>query len=392
MKVKQMTLLRTFVTAAFCFGAIGINAQSVTKTFRSVPLKKVLKEVERQTKMSVIYRVDEVNANKKINATFNSTPVRQVLNKVLDDGLEYDIDNRMITIHKSNGKSENRDRQPKTGKTKNVKGLVLDENNEPIIGATVRVKGTRLATVTDMDGNFSLNAPEGSVLLVSYLGYKDHELSANSKNTTVNMSQNVAELNEVVVTALGIKKEAKSLSYNVQQLDKESVMKVQDANFVNSLNGKVAGVQFSQGASGIGGSTRVVMRGAKSLNGNNNVLYVIDGIPMNDLQGEQPEGIFDGAGQSGDAVSSINPDDIESLSVLTGPSAAALYGANASNGVILITTKKGKKGKVDVTYTGSFQFSHPFVMHEFQNEYGPSESVSYFSWGEKLATPSNYEP
>lgn len=122
MKVKQMTLLRTFVTAAFCFGAIGINAQSVTKTFRSVPLKKVLKEVERQTKMSVIYRVDEVNANKKINATFNSTPVRQVLNKVLDDGLEYDIDNRMITIHKSNGKSENRDRQPKTGKTKKCKG------------------------------------------------------------------------------------------------------------------------------------------------------------------------------------------------------------------------------------------------------------------------------
>jgi len=275
---------------------------------------------------------------------------------------------------------------------KQVGGRVLDENGEPVIGATVTVKGTSTATVTDIDGNFSLKVPNGSTLVVSYLGYASKEIAATGTGLTVNLSQDTEMLKEVVVTALGIKKEAKSLSYNVQQLGGDAVNTVKDANFVNSLSGKVAGVQFSTGASGVGGSTRVVMRGAKSLNGNNNVLYVIDGIPMNDLQGDQPEGIFAGAGQTGDAVSTMNPDDIESISVLTGPSAAALYGANAANGVILVTTKKGKKGRAEVVYTGSFQFSQPFRMHKFQNQYGPSEAGSYFSWGSKLATPSDYEP
>lgn len=275
---------------------------------------------------------------------------------------------------------------------KTVGGRVLDENGEPVIGATVKVKGTQIATVTDSEGYFSIKAPTESVIVVSYLGYKDRELPANGTNLRIQLASDAVELDNVVVTALGIKKEAKSLSYNVQQLGAESVNKVKDANFVNSLNGKVAGVQFTTGATGVGGSTRVVMRGTKSLNGNNNVLYVIDGVPMNDLQGSQPEGIFAGAGQTGDAVSSINPDDIESISVLTGPSAAALYGANAANGVILVTTKRGSKGKVDIDYTGSFQFSKPFVMHKFQNQYAPSESGSYFSWGEKMANESDYNP
>lgn len=275
---------------------------------------------------------------------------------------------------------------------KQVSGQVLDENGEPIIGATVKVKGTNVATVTDLDGNFTFKVPAGSTLVVSYLGYSPKEVAASGNGIKVQLDQDSKTLNEVVVTALGIKKEAKSLSYNVQQLNSDAVTQVKDANFVNSLNGKVAGVQFSTGASGIGSATRVVMRGAKSLNGNNNVLYVIDGIPMNDLMGSQPEGIFAGAGQSGDAISSLNPDDIESISVLTGPSAASLYGANASNGVILVTTKKGKQGRVDVTYTGSFQYSKPLIMPSFQNQYGPSESGSYFSWGEKLATPSSYDP
>lgn len=274
---------------------------------------------------------------------------------------------------------------------KQVSGQVLDENGEPIIGATVTLKGAKTAVPTDVDGNFSLKAPAGSKLVITYLGYSTVEVNAG-EGIKVTMKPDTEVLNEVVVTALGIKKEAKSLSYNVQQLGGDAVTKVKDANFVNSLNGKVAGVQFTTGSAGVGGSTRVVMRGAKSLTGNNGVLYVIDGIPMNDLKGSQPEGIFEGAGQTGDAVSTMNSDDIESINVLTGPSAAALYGANAANGVILVTTKKGKKGHMDVTYSGSFQFSEPFVMHEFQNQYGPTEANSYFSWGSKLATPSSYSP
>ncbi len=178
----------------------------------------------------------------------------------------------------------------------------------------------------------------------------------------------------------------------MQQLNSDAVMKVQDANFVNSLNGKVAGVQFSQSAAGVGSATRVVMRGAKSINGNNNALYVIDGVPMNNILPPQPNDMYSGSGSSGDAASYINPNDIESISVLSGPSAAALYGSNASNGVIIITTKKGQAGHLDVTYTGSFQFSRPFVKHKFQNTYGPSSAGAFDSWGSKLATPSSYDP
>ena len=273
-----------------------------------------------------------------------------------------------------------------------VAGQVLDESGDPVIGATVTVKGSNVTTVTDFDGRFSIRATLGSTIVVSYVGYGNRETTVDGNVLTINLEQDAWVLNEVVVTALGIKKEAKSLSYNVQQVGSDALMQVQDANFVNSLAGKVAGVTINASATGAGGSSRVVMRGAKSINGNNNVLYVVDGIPMQSLTSEQPEGIFAGAGQTGDATANINPDDIESISALTGPSAAALYGANAANGVIIINTKHGRAGRVDVTYNGSFQFSKPFVLPRFQNQYGPSETGSYFSWGEKLANPSGYNP
>ena len=233
-----------------------------------------------------------------------------------------------------------------------ITGQVLDENGEPLIGVTVTVKGTKVVAITDIDGNFTIAVPaSNSVLQFSYLGYKlKEERAANGMQVRLDPDSNA--LTEVVVTALGIKKEAKSLSYNVQQVNSEGIMKVQDANFVNSLNGKVAGVQINANASGIGGSSRVVMRGAKSIDGNNNVLYVIDGVPMVNSQSSLDDNAlaYSGNGQTGDATAMLNPDDIESISALTGPSAAALYGSDAANGVILITTKKGAAGKTDIVY------------------------------------------
>jgi TonB-linked SusC/RagA family outer membrane protein len=275
---------------------------------------------------------------------------------------------------------------------KQVSGRVLDENGDPVIGATVTVKGTQTATVTDVDGNFSFKVPSGSTLVISYLGYSPKEVAANGTNLTIKMSQDSQTLNEVVVTALGIKKEAKSLSYNVQQLNNDAVTTVKDANFVNSLNGKVAGVQINSSSSGIGGASRVVMRGVKSINGENSVLYVIDGIPMPNLMPDNADSMYGGSGSTGDMISNLNSSDIESISVLSGPSAAALYGSSAANGVILVTTKKGQKGRMSVTYEGSFQFSHPLMTYKFQNSYGPSSVGSFDSWGEKLSTPSNYDP
>ncbi|MDE5955191.1 MAG: TonB-dependent receptor plug domain-containing protein, partial [Bacteroidales bacterium] len=197
-------------------------------------------------------------------------------------------------------------------------------------------------------------------------------------------------LDATVVTAMGISKAEKSLSYNVQETKLENVTPV--GSFVNSLNGKVAGVTINSSSTGIGGASRVVMRGTKSLSGNNNALYVIDGIPMPSLSGEQPEGVYAGAGQTGDGLAAVNPDDIESISVLSGPSAAALYGSSAANGVVIITTKKGTKDRVSLSYTNTTDFSRAYIMPSFQNTYGQTESGSYQSWGEKLATPSSYSP
>jgi len=214
---------------------------------------------------------------------------------------------------------------------RHVNGRVLDKDGEPIIGATVNVKGTDRNAVTDIDGNFTIDAPVGATLVISYIGFQSQEVKANN-GIVVTMTDDTNSLNEVVVTALGIKKEAKSLSYNVQQLSSDAVMTVQDANFVNSLSGKMAGVQINAAASGIGGASRVVMRGAKSIDGNNNVLYVIDGIPVVNAQSGLDENAlaYSGNGQTGDATAMLNPDDIESISALTGPSAAALYGSTAS--------------------------------------------------------------
>lgn len=273
-------------------------------------------------------------------------------------------------------------------------GMVVDENGEPLIGATVAVMGTGVTTATDVDGRFTLQLPAGDCMLqFTYVGYAAQELAPGPQMHVQMMPGNNA-LSEVVVTALGIKREAKALSYHVQQVENDAIMRVQDANFVNSLTGKLAGVQINANASGIGGSSRVVMRGAKSIDGNNNVLYVIDGVPLVNAQsGLDDDALaFSGSGQTGDATAMLNPDDIESISALTGPSAAALYGSDAANGVILITTKKGAAGRTEVTYNGSFQFSRPLRLPEFQNTYGQTEAGSYYSWGDSLAAPSDYNP
>ena len=275
-----------------------------------------------------------------------------------------------------------------------VQGAVVDDFGEPLIGASVTGEGVTppMGVITDLDGHYEISVPAGATQLrFSFIGQQDALETIGSRSVidvTLAAANNV--LNATVVTAMGIKKEEKSLSYNVQQAKLESVSPV--GSFVNGLNGKVAGVSISQSSTGVGGSSRIVMRGSKSINNNNNALYVIDGIPMQSLRGTQPEGIYAGAGQTGDVLGSLNQEDIESISVLSGPSAAALYGANAANGVIIITTKKGGKDKLDIDYSNNTTFSRAYVMPEFQNTYGPSSPGSYYSWGPKLSTPSTYNP
>lgn len=273
-----------------------------------------------------------------------------------------------------------------------VTGRVVDSAGEPLIGATIMVEGTKEGAVTDIDGNFTINTTSKAKLVISYVGYTTQTILVGDKTTIdVTLKEVANTMNEVVVTALGIKRAEKALSYNVQSVGSNELTRNKDANFVNSLNGKVAGVSISKSASGVGGATRVIMRGAKSIEGDNNVLYVIDGIPIFNFSGGRDSGIMGEGRVSSEGIADLNPEDIESISVLAGPSAAALYGSNAANGAILITTKKGKEGRVDISFSSSADFSSPLLMPKFQNTYG-NKLGSYESWGEKLATPSSYDP
>lgn len=269
-----------------------------------------------------------------------------------------------------------------------VKGIVLDENGDPVIGASVVDASGKNGTVTDANGNFSLEAPKGTTLKISYLGYNSTTIAASGTAVRIVLEPSNHELNEVVVTALGIKREKKALGYAMQEVKTEGLTENKNFSVANMLQGKVAGVQISQSGTGLGGSTRIVMRGLNSLSGNNQPLWVVDGMPISDNSSEQATqwGGFDYAG----AASEINPEDIESISVLKGANAAALYGSRAQNGAIVIMTKKGKLNQpLRLEYNGTLDITKVYSPYDYQNEYGQGtggkyDSSSKMSWGQKL--------
>lgn len=366
-------------------------AQRVTWSEKRVSLKQIFNEINKQTGFNIVWSAKKVKNDKLQDVNFNNAPLSDVLTACLKDlSLTYTMENKTIIIREKE-KSPVIDLNDMI-QYKKVPGKVVDEKGVSIPGVSILVKGTAKGTVSADDGTFTIDVVPGEVLSISSVGFTPLEITVTNQTfLTVVLKERSNELGGVVVTALGIKKQSRSLSYNVQEINGAEVNRVKDANFVNSLAGKVAGATINSSASGIGGSARVVLRGTKSITQDNNALYVIDGIPMPSLLSAQPGDLFSGAGQTGDGVSNINPDDIESISVLTGPSAAALYGYQAANGVIVITTKKGSKDGFSVTASNSTTFQSPFIMPKFQNIYG-SEIGSYYSWGEKLATPSTYNP
>ncbi|MGV8826916.1 MAG: SusC/RagA family TonB-linked outer membrane protein [Breznakibacter sp.] len=268
--------------------------------------------------------------------------------------------------------------------------VTAKDDGQPLPGVNIVVKGTATGTVTDFDGNYSLQAEAAAVLVYSFVGYVPQEVAVgNIKVINVSLASESIGLNEMVVTALGIKKNQKSLSYSAQQLKGDELTKAKDANMINSMAGKTAGVQITKSSSGVGGSAKVAIRGGRSLGGNNQPLYVIDGVPMLNSVSSQPVttigGTNDAGGRdSGDGISNMNPDDIESMSILKGASASALYGSAAANGVIVITTKKGRSGKAQIDVNSSTTFDRAFVLPEFQSSYGlkPGTDVS---WGGKTS-------
>ncbi len=254
--------------------------------------------------------------------------------------------------------------------TREIRGTVTSEKG-PVVGASVIVSGETTGTSTNNDGNFSLRIPSGKAsLVVSSVGYatKQVAVSGNESQINITLEESKSELQEVVVTALGIKREKKSLTYATQQIDGDEITKAGNTNFMNALSGKVAGVNISVSNSGAGGSTKAVLRGNKSLNGTSEALYVIDGVPMVNNKGGQP-GSYGGT-DGGDGLSAINPADIESVSILRGASAAILYGSQGANGVVLITTKKGRAGKVAIDFSSTNAFDQVSGLPDFQYRYG----------------------
>ena len=282
-----------------------------------------------------------------------------------------------------------------------VQGTVKDGTGEPLIGVSVVVKGaTGLGVVTDIDGNYKINVKDkNAVLVFSYIGYTPQEVKIGGRaSVDVTMKDESSVLKEVVVTAMGIKRKESSLTYSTQQVKASDLNRVQDPNVANSLEGKVSGVTITPSAGGAGGASKIILRGNKSILGSSTPLIVVDGVPMNNSQrgqvGSGANMLTTGVSEGGDALSMINPDDIESINVLKGANAAALYGSEAANGVLMITTKKGREGKVGVNFSSNVTFDTPLTTPKIQNIYGAAidekaGTLALTSWGDKLSARNN---
>ena len=283
------------------------------------------------------------------------------------------------------------------GQTRTVTGKVLSaQDNQPVSGASVMLKGATTGTATDPTGSFSLSVPEGRVtLIISSVGFGliERVVEPNTSSVTINLSASQGELGEVVVTALGITRQAKTLVYATQTVKPSELTEVRDPNnVINSLQGKVANAVITQGSGGPGSGARIVLRGNRSIQGSNNALIVVDGVPISNGTNGTAGSDF-GSVQGSDGASSINPDDIESMTILRGASAAALYGSQAGNGVIVITTKKGKSGRISVMLNSGFTVESVFAIPEVQNQYGQGNGGTISntlgeSWGAKMTGQS----
>jgi TonB-linked SusC/RagA family outer membrane protein len=268
-----------------------------------------------------------------------------------------------------------------------ITGMVVDENGQALIGVNVSVKGTTAGTITNFEGKFSIEVPEGAKVTFSYIGYMTMTLNP-TPNMRVVLKEDAQMLDDVVVTALGIKREKKALGYAVQDIKAERLTQAGDANLVNSLAGKIAGVQVGLASGGVGAATRIDIRGASSLSDNNEPLWVVDGVPF-DNGNDNDAGEWGGRSRAGGAFD-LNPDDIESISVLKGANAAALYGERGGNGVIVVTTKKGSRSSnIGVRYSGSVVFSDVAYTLDKQTRYGQGSAGTYSStsplaWGEEM--------
>ena len=388
--LRKSKLFRALLILLLIAVPVQWAAAQLTLSTPRTTLGTVIKQIQSQSKYQFFYN-DKLSTVTVEPLKVKDASLEQVLNTLLKNkDISYKIEDNIIYLsEKENSDSQ----QQQSGKERTITGQVVDAKGEPLIGVSILVKGTTDGAITDLDGNYKIVTKSNNpVIVYSYIGYKTQEIPLKGQTAiNITMMDDTQVIDEVVVTALGIKRSEKALSYNVTQVDAESALAVKDANFINSLNGKVAGLNINSSSSGIGGASKVVMRGSRGIEQSSNALYVIDGIPMYNLSASGGSEEMQSQGST-EAIADINPDDIESMSVLSGAAAAALYGSNASNGAIVITTKKGKVGRVALTVSSNTEMLSPFVMPQFQNRYGTSGTDA--SWGKRLneANYRGYDP
>lgn len=388
MKMKNQAgvrLLLPVLTLVCCLFAGRASAQSVPVTLQvsDAPLEQVLGAIEKQTTYLFVYDKN-VDVARRVSLDVKEMSLGGVLNRLFQGSdTAYAVENTSIVLTQKPA--------AKPGQPVTVTGTVVDASGMPVIGATVIIKGTTTGVSTGLDGTFTLQVPPpaaDAVLEINYLGYLPAEQAVGSRTDfRITLRESAVDVDAVVVTALGIKRSEKALSYNVQQVNSEDIVANKDVNFINSLSGKVAGVTINASAGGVGSASKVVMRGQKSISQSSNALYVIDGVPM--FTSARDGGSEFGSQGTTDPIADINPEDIESMSVLNGAAAAALYGSDAANGAIVVMTKRGKAGYTSVTVSSSTEVMSPFILPEFQNRYGTgdlnsSESSVVRSWGHRL--------
>ncbi len=404
MRVTLIHILLTTFSVAFVY-AVDTMGQKVldkkiTLDVESEDFQQALIKISEQAKVKFAYSPELVEDQKRVTLHVKDAKLEEVLAALLGPDVNYKVVGKRIVLRPVNPDREDASKSDADTRAipdpVTVSGTVKDGSGAPIPGVSVLVKGTSNGTTTDTDGKFTITVnSENDILVISFIGYATQEVAVQNKTSIdVVLAEDVTELNEVVVTALGIEKERKSLGYSVTEVKGEQFTQAREINVANSLVGKVAGVNVSSVAGGPGASTSVIIRGASTLTGSNQPLYVINGVPMSN-ESAQLVGRWVNETDRGDGIGNINPDDIESISVLKGAAAAALYGSRAKAGVILITTKSGK-GAGTIELNSNFVAESVMDLTDWQYEYGLGSNgtkpatqqaaldAGNSSWGAKL--------
>jgi len=396
-KILLVMKLTTIILLTACLHISAASfSQNITISEKNASLESVFNKIEKQSGYTFWYKIELIKYSPKISLNVKNATLDQTLNLCFKDlPLTYVIvQNTIVLKLKAENGAVNTIQAPLPIK---ITGKVVDEKGEALTGASIKVKGTNAGTTTDVNGAFSIDVPENGILLVSYIGYKSREVQVNGGNPLTIALVPADGLNEIVVTALGIKRETRSLGYSAQTVSGADMDKVNPPNIATGLMGKVAGLNITQPNGVEGSSTRIVIRGNNNLAGNNQALIVIDNVIV-DNEPVQRNGVVQSSRDAltlssggvdvsqppvdnGSFLNSINPDDIESINVLKGPTAAALYGARGANGVIIIVTKKGgsKKNGFGVDYNYTYRVNDPYRFIKLQNEYGNGMTEDLYS-------------